>query len=165
MRTGIPRASAVQQLIELGHAPADPLKRKRQPKSEDVLHISVASFLRRAIGHEGWLCPGPVVWWSQESRNAGKNMVTKNGRDINLEGINRKNRGCIAGLPDVSILFNGRLHGIELKAGKNGTSDKQDDLHEAWRAAGAPVAVCWTLEQVEAALRGWGVPLRATVAA
>ena len=106
-----------------------------------------------------------MVWWSQESRNAGKEIVTKNGRKINLEGINRKNRGCIAGLPDVSILFNGRLYGIELKAGKGTTSDKQRDLHQAWRWTGAPVAICWSLDQVEEALRRWGVPLKASVSA
>ena len=165
MRTGVTREQKERDFAEWEIPLAAAKKGKRQQKPEDLLHFSVASYMRRAIGHEGWFCPPGIVWWSYESRNAGKGMVTKDGRKINLEGINRKNRGCIAGLPDVCVLFLGRIYGIELKAGKNGTSDKQDELHGAWKAAGADVAVCWTLDHVEAALRRWGVPLKAGVGA
>ena len=134
-------------------------KKGRQKRPEDLLHLSVARFLRYAIAYEGTCSLHGVMWWSQEARNVGKTMTTRDGREINLEAINRKARGCVAGLPDVAILYRGGLYGIELKAG-TGLNDAQKRLHPELRKAGGNVVVAKDLDGVEAALRGWGIPLR-----
>jgi hypothetical protein len=133
---------------------------KKKQRPEDALHIQVAKYLRYAIAHEGKCSLHGAIWWSYESRNAGKETVTKNGRKINLEGIGRKARGCIAGLPDISVLFRGGLHGIELKADKGTLSEAQRTLHPEMRKAGGKVVVARSLDDVEAALRGWDIPTR-----
>jgi hypothetical protein len=132
---------------------------KKRHKPEDVLHISVAKYLRAVIGHEGVASPQGVMWWSYEIRNSGKTITTKTGREINLEGINRKARGVIGGLPDIAILYQGVLNGIELKAG-SGLNDAQKLLHPELRKCGASVVVAKDLNDVEAVLRDWGIPLR-----
>ena len=53
---------------------------------------------------------------------------------------------------------------IELKApGPKGgsVSEAQKAVHETWRGFGVGVAVCKSLEEVCACLKGWGFTLRA----
>ena len=146
-------------LIEAGYTPAE--RKPAKGKPEDLLHIAVAKFLRLAIGKEG-LAHNGVLWFSYELRNAGKEITTRSGKKINLEGINRKARGCVAGLPDIVVLYDRVFHGIELKAGARVTS-VQHERHNALAEAGAMVAIGHSVEDVERILRHWGVPLRATV--
>lgn len=54
-------------------------------------------------------------------------------------------RGIRAGTPDTVLLFRGRSMWVELKAGKNKTSEAQDRLHQEMAAVGHPVTVCWTV--------------------
>ncbi len=162
-----PRASeaSIRAMVEAaGGVYEPPRKTKRAPKPEDVLHRAVVMYLRRAIGHEGVTNDAGVMWWSWESRNVGKNMVTKSGRTINLEALNRKARGCIAGLPDIIVLCRGRFLGIELKAG-SAVSPAQKELHKNIIAAGGYVDIDLTVENVQRSLQLWGCPLRASVSA
>lgn len=138
-------------------------KKKRKANPEDIFHVGVAKALHRTIAEAGCLSPDGVLWFSTELRNAGKSKVLPNGKTINLEGIARKNKGCIAGVPDITIIFQGRYHGIELKAGANGLSKPQRDLHPDMRKAGALIETAWAIEEVFASLVKWGIPhLRVT---
>jgi hypothetical protein len=84
-------------------------------------------------------------------------------------------QGLKRGWPDLLLLHNGRLYGIELK--KRGAPlsksryvrsrggalrwvEGQEDVLPRLMAAGAEVCVCDSLDGVIMALRGWGVPLR-----
>jgi len=82
--------------------------------------------------------------------------------------------GLKTGWPDILIVHRG-VFGIELKTevgrlsktrisrfGRSGVRliVGQADMHVRLRAAGMPVAVCRSLEDVLAALRGWEIPLR-----
>ncbi len=74
----------------------------------------------------------------------------------------RKARGVKAGFPDVSLIWRGGYYGIELKAGAGKVSDIQQITHAQIREAGGQVSVCRSIEDVERALRHWGIPLRGT---
>jgi hypothetical protein len=153
------RAEVEASLIEAGYTPAE--RKAPRGKPEDLLHIAVAKFLHLAIGPAGHAIGG-VMWFSLEMRNSGKEITTRSGKKINLEGIARKARGCVAGLPDVVVIYDRVFHGIELKAGAR-VSPVQHERHRALADAGAMVAVAHSVEDVERILRWWDVPLRATV--
>jgi len=91
------------------------------------------------------------------------------------EGARRKAMGRVAGIPDLFVLHNGRLHGIELKRppktlasgkvskAKPVTSDAQDDAMRRLMIAGAPCRVCRSIDEVADFLTQCGVPLKARV--
>jgi len=54
----------------------------------------------------------------------------------------------------------GRCVGIELKAGKNGLTDDQRDMHAKLNAAGIRVYTCRSIEQVWVVLERERVPVR-----
>lgn len=139
---------------------ANPKNKPRKKNPEDVFHIGVAKALHRTIAEAGCLSPDGVMWFSTELRNAGKSKVLPNGKTINLEGITRKNKGCVAGIPDITIIYQGRYHGIELKAGTNGLSKPQQDLHPDMRKAGAMIATAWHIEEIFTFLTAWKIPHR-----
>lgn len=72
-----------------------------------------------------------------------------------------KGMGVVSGVPDILLLWEGRTHWLELKAPKGVVSNVQRVCHAELEQAGSPTAVCKTLDEVIAALRGWGIPLRA----
>ena len=76
-------------------------------------------------------------------------------------GAARKASGVVSGMPDVGlVLHGGRVAWLELKAPKGRTSDMQDGLHARLDALGHQVAVIRSIDEAEAVLRAWGVPLR-----
>jgi hypothetical protein len=82
-----------------------------------------------------------------------------------ITGAILKARGAVPGLPDLWLVYQGRLYLIELKRRGGQVSEVQELCHLALRRAGAPVAVCHSTPEVTEALRGWGVPLRGRIAA
>lgn len=73
-----------------------------------------------------------------------------------------KDMGVLPGVPDLCfILPDGRFGGIELKHGKGRQTAGQALFQEAAERAGSPYAICRSLGEVEATLRGWGLSLRA----
>jgi hypothetical protein len=76
-----------------------------------------------------------------------------------------KARGGIKGLPDLWLVHDGRIFLIELKRPGGYLSPTQKDCHAWLRRAGAEVVVCRSPEEVEAALRGWRIPLMGRIAA
>jgi hypothetical protein len=75
--------------------------------------------------------------------------------------------GVVPGIPDICLIHRGRALYIELKApghrvgntmkGRGYLSPDQRACHAALRDAGAVVAVCWSLDDVQDALRRWGI--------
>lgn len=84
------------------------------------------------------------------------------GRMDPIAGAHRRERGCRAGWPDLQIIWRGQFHGIELKGPKGRLSDNQVAVAEAIITAGGWWAECRSVEEVEATLRSWAIPLRAT---
>jgi hypothetical protein len=69
--------------------------------------------------------------------------------------------GVIPGLPDVFVLQNGCLHGLELKAPGGRAGQVQAECHARLQAAGCKVAVAVGIDEALAQLEAWGL-LRGT---
>lgn len=75
--------------------------------------------------------------------------------------------GVVSGIPDMVALWPiGRAGFIEFKASaKDDGTDIQKAMHMRLKAMGFPVAVCSSVDGALEALRGWGAPINAKVAA
>jgi hypothetical protein len=108
------------------------------------LHKAVAGAL-------DWLLLRPAFYTTFPS---GWDKMTKAMRGM-LKGA-----GLKPGMPDILVFFAGRCVGIELKAG-SGLSAAQRGTHSDLHAAGIPVHVCRSVDDVLQALSGEGIPIRA----
>ena len=112
------------------------------PGSEEELHRAVAQYLERST------YPHECLWW--HTPNGG-------GRGPAEGGI-LKAMGVKAGIPDLFILRNGLLFGIELKSEDGNVSPSQGAMIMALDHHNVPVVVCRSIDEVEAALRQWSIP-------
>lgn len=72
-------------------------------------------------------------------------------------GGKMKGLGARAGMPDICIVWRGRLHCIELKAPGGKLSASQRTTHALIVGCGVEVLVAYEIEQVMACLRHWGM--------
>jgi hypothetical protein len=72
-------------------------------------------------------------------------------------GKRLKAAGAVAGVPDWLLFAAGRAYAIELKSAKGSLSAAQQAFHERLRGASVPVAVCRSLDEIEASLKDWGI--------
>jgi len=123
--------------------------RKKPVRHEDILHKKVAVWLRAVIGREGKTTPNGILWHSTENR-AKRSL---------REGASNRSRGCVAGFPlDIDFYYNMRAFKIELKSETGKVSDSQKISIPEYRAAGVPVSICYSVEDVRIALRQWNIP-------
>lgn len=123
---------------------------KIPPEREAGIHVRVADMLDAIIGQRGITNSNGVLWFSVEQATPGAGAR-----------IERSKRGVVSGQPDVWLVSDARLHGIELKRPKLGrTSDDQRALHAELMKAGCRIAIARSCEDVLAALIAWGVPFR-----
>ena len=113
---------------------------------ELALHVAVSRFLRLVLPVEATYTTFPL------------------GGGGFGHGQRLKAMGTRAGWPDLQVLYSGRAFLIELKSQNGRLSEEQVQTHRRIVSAGCPVVVARTLEEVEAALRVWGVPMRGRVA-
>lgn len=119
----------------------------RRQSPEQALQIGVAEYLR-------WAFPaGCGVKWTAFPAGGG-------GR---LRGAILKGMGLESGWPDLQFVWQGRYYGIELKWEKRRPSMAQIAVHTALRSQGCQIAVATSAEEVEQILRGWGMPVQATL--
>lgn len=124
--------------------------------SENALHRSVWTYLSRFL-------PSSAIAWATPNDSGGRERIA--------EGARRKAMGRVAGIPDLFVLHDGVLIGIELKrpaatlasgkasAAAPNVSDAQRHTMARLTAAGARCFVCRSLDEVEAALAECGVAL------
>ena len=122
--------------------PARPRKRtSRLEPSENQIHVAVVEHLRaRCL---------PGVHWHHPATG-----------ELRDDGTARKlqRMGARAGLPDLLLLIDGRLHGLELKRDHGGRlSHDQRAMHQELIAAGAVVATAHGVDQALAILAAWDV--------
>lgn len=117
--------------------------RKRR-HDEDDLQAAVVTFLR-------WALPADAWHWS----------VPNGGRRHTREAARMSRLGLTAGVPDLHVVYRGRLHCIELKAPRGTLSAVQAQAIEKLFRCGVPVVTCRSVEAVENALRVWGIPMSA----
>lgn len=119
----------------------------RKPRApaitEDQLQAQIVDYLSWALGD-----------------NAMFFAVPNGGSRHWLEAKNLKRRGATAGIPDLEILHRGRALFVELKTKSGALEDSQKFTIPRIERAGCPVAVCRSLDAVQAFLRNQGVPLR-----
>ena len=72
-----------------------------------------------------------------------------------VEGAILKGMGVVAGVPDIIIIINNGVFGLELKAEDGRLTDIQRQTIEAMRRAGAIVAVAHGLDEAIAQLEQW----------
>ena len=100
------------------------------------------------------------------------NEGRRGGKWGRIDGARQKAAGLKAGCPDWLIMGGGGPYGtprkgegyhfaacfaVELKVKGTYPSPAQKAFHARLAAAGVPVAVCRSLDEIETALKGWGV--------
>ncbi len=117
---------------------------------EEDLHVRVAAYLKHVL-------PDDVVWWHTPN---GARYDPKNAA---ATAALMDMMGLLPGIPDILILYRGRLYGFDLKSRSGTASAAQIDTAARLVAADAeifdPKVPVRTLEQVEGLLTEWGMPL------
>ena len=126
-------------------------ERRKQP--EQALQRAVAQYLTLAL-------PTPDAWFTTIPAGGGGKV-----RGAILKGMGYK-----AGTPDMLVIYKHspgyiKIIWLELKSAGGGLSKAQERCRDDLVGAGCRWALCRTLEDVERALRRFGVPLRASVGA
>jgi hypothetical protein len=70
-----------------------------------------------------------------------------------------KRAGYVAGIPDRCILWDGKAYFLECKGPHGKLSPAQSAMFIRIKGAGCNVATVRSIEEVEAALTNWGVPI------
>ncbi len=108
------------------------------PYSEDELHVTVAEWLVLAK---------PDCWWTTiEHGKLGFKRAARN-----------KKRGVKGSIPDLWFIRLGLTYVIELKIPGSYPDAGQKQCHRQMIAAGAVVAVCRSLDEVQGTLAAWGM--------
>jgi hypothetical protein len=150
-------SAAVQPAAPVAKRP--PFKLTYPDPAEDRVHEAVA------IALDTLLLP-PAIWTTFP---AGHGLLS-------AQAAARLHRlGMKRGWPDIIVIHNGRLHGLELKTrtgrlsktrevrtrwGGTRTVIGQVEMHELLLRAGALVAVARSVDEVLEQLAAWGVPTR-----
>lgn len=123
--------------------PAHVYLRKRK-KPEQGLQLAVAQFLNMAL-------PKDAVWFAVPNggmRDAAEMQILKRG-------------GLKAGIPDLVIFYKKRGYCIELKSLEGVLSPAQKRVIDALKEARIPVSICRSVDEVQAQLDGWRIPVLA----
>lgn len=119
---------------------------------EGPTHQQIADAFRLALCAPGKMSHDGVTWWSVD-------MAAYAGR---VPGI-RTGHGCIAGVPDIVVIWRGRAHFIEVKAIDGQLSLPQRSVATAILVAGACFGAARDAREALALLDAWGVPHNTSV--
>lgn len=114
---------------------------------EGPLHQQIADAFRIELCAPGKVSRHGVCWWSVD-------MAAYAG---NAPGI-RTARGCIAGVPDIVVLWQGRAHFIEVKAEDGMLSLPQQSVATAILVAGAAFGAARNANEALALVDAWSIP-------
>ena len=104
---------------------------------------------------------GPRVFWTHFPNGTFRGR----GKQGAIRGAQLKALGVKSGCPDILIIFDGKAHWLELKAGRNSESEAQLDTIYDLKIAGSPTATVRTLAEAFHAIDKWGIPCRLSLAA
>lgn len=110
-------------------------------------HVAVLRFLRLALPADA------SQVWHTPNENAHKVQFRRKLRDM----------GLLAGVGDLSFVWRGQYHEIEVKAPNGRPSRAQDQRYADLWKAGARYAVVRNLDDLHDTLREWGIPLRVEI--
>ena len=112
----------------------------RRRNAEHQIQVAVAT-------HLSWRGV-PGLWFSHFPAGGWRTRTT---------GAMLKAAGTKAGVPDILLLANGRLFGLELKADRGRISPAQLHTHAEMRAAGATIGVATGIDEALELLGIWGL--------
>lgn len=104
--------------------------------------------IQRAVVQRLQILARPGVVWFHPANGGARSKV---------EAARFRAEGVVAGVPDLIIVFGGKLHALELKTEHGRLSPAQRTMHERLAAAGAHVAVAYGLDAAIAQLTAWGL--------
>ena len=116
-------------------------------RPEQALQRTVVEYLR-------WALPDDCYWTAINPAPA-KGVVM---------GRIAKSLGAKAGVPDLLLLYGGRVHFVELKAKLPRLSDVQKLTRDAIRSAGGFHFICTSLDELVMCLKIMEIPLKAGMA-
>jgi hypothetical protein len=121
---------------------------------EDDLAVESAAYLDHVL-------PEDAVWWHTPNQGRGDGRTAADARGAMLMAAKLKAMGLRAGIPDVTILWQGRVYMTDAKSRTGALSDSQKALFPKLERAGAHIQPTYrTIEELESHLVGWGIPLR-----
>jgi hypothetical protein len=121
---------------------------------EDDLQVEVAAYLDRVL-------PDDAFWWHTPNQGRGDGLTRKTAFGAMVMGQKLKSMGMRAGIPDILLLYRGILHCTDAKARYGGLTDSQKEVQPRLLTAGARVGPpIRTIEELEALLIAWDVPLK-----
>lgn len=94
----------------------------------------------------------PAVFWFHVPNDAKRSFATAN---------RMRTMGMVAGVPDLIILKDGEVFGLELKAKGGRVQPSQLLAHAAMQEAGAKTAITTGLDEALVTLECWGIIRRA----
>jgi hypothetical protein len=122
------------------------MARRRKPSainygklSEAEIHMAIADLLTKAAS--------PGVSWFHPANGELRNIRT---------AVKLKRMGVRAGVPDICLIINGVMHGLELKTAKGRTSPAQQAMHAEMRQAGVIIEIAHGIQAAVDVLRRWG---------
>lgn len=117
--------------------------RKPRRKEEASLQVQVMNVLDRTLPKDAFAfhCP-----------NGGSRNI--------IEATNLKRQGLKAGVPDIIIIWAGRVFGLELKSKSGKVLDSQRTVFPLLRAAGMRVEIARSYNEAIDLIKQFGIPLR-----
>lgn len=120
---------------------------------EDDLAVESAAYLDRVL-------PADAVWWHTPNQGRGDGKSRADAIGAKLMAAKLKSMGMKSGIPDVFIVWRGRLHATDAKSETGELSTSQREMFARLEAAGVLVRPTYrTIEELEAHLTEWGIPL------
>lgn len=108
---------------------------------ESTFQVDVIAALRK-------LLPTTTIVMSIPNEGSGGNPI---------RGKRLKDMGAMSGAPDILIIKNGKVFGLELKLPKGVVSKTQKNFHELADKAGMPIRVCRSMSDVAQALNSFNI--------
>ncbi len=114
---------------------------KKRQHLEDDLQENICTMLK-------WGLPADGTFWA----------VPNGGLRHKLESARMTRTGTRSGVPDLHIVYRGRLYCLELKSPTGQLSATQAQMIHKLADCGVPTAIIRKPEELEHVLREWGIP-------
>lgn len=112
--------------------------------TEDHIHRSILKYLRTVL---------PKHWIVYHTPNGGS-------RNSEIEGASLKGLGVIAGVPDLTILGDGKVFFMEVKSPSGRVRPAQRKFMSLLEKSGIECAIVRSIDDARACLHAWDLPSR-----
>lgn len=121
---------------------------------EDDLAVEAAAYLDRVL-------PEDAVWWHTANQGHGLGRTPRALMDARKMAMKLKSMGMKSGIPDILILWQGRLYVTDAKSRTGNLTESQKEMLPKLERAGAAVKPTFrSLDELESHLTTWGIPLK-----